>query len=204
MSGTPTFTGSTVRSPTQTNHFVPYSPTNKSRPFFNHEQYQGPPRTPPQFTPSTLARSPHFGSHPTLPSPLPAVNGHGSHHSEAASHYQSNPASPPYQLQRTYSGQLIPAHNLPPFGGTPSSHPHPVSRQGSLVQSPTIENNAQPNTNIKGYTGQDAGVPISSSRSQEVRERLPRNSAVDTNSLLRSPSEPTTPCHLPASYPSLP
>ncbi len=169
MSGTPAFTAATVRSPTQTNHFVPYSPTNKNRPFFNQEQYQGPPQTPPAFTPSTLARSPHFGPHPAVVSPLPATNGHGPHPSESNQPYQSNPASPPYHLQRTYSGQLIPAHNPPPFGGTPSSHAHPSSRQGSLVQSPNKENSTQQNTNMNGFAAPESTVPPQGSRSQEVR-----------------------------------
>lgn len=167
MSGAPSFTTSTIRSPTQTNHFVPYSPTNKSRTYFNHEQYSAPPQTPPPFTPATLARSPHFGSHPTMPSPPTAINGHGPHPSEAGQLYQSNPASSPYQLQRTYSGQLIPAHN-PPVVGAPSSHAHPSSRQGSVIQSPIRDHHKDLNGSVQGFAVHDSSMHLNRPRSEEV------------------------------------
>lgn len=163
-SGTPS---SLVRSPSQTNHF--YSPPNKSRPFFKTEQYSGPPQTPPPFTQTTLAHSPHYGPHPVVPSPLPVVNGHGAHPQEATQHYQTNTGSPPYQLQRTYSGQLIPAHNLSAIAGTQPSHAHPVSRQSSLIRSPAEEHDKELTSGTNGFTEQDNTTPMTRPRSQEVR-----------------------------------
>ena len=162
-SGTPS---SLVRSPSQPNHY--YSPPNKTRPFFKTEQYPGLPQTPPPFTQATQAHSPHYGPHPIVPSPLPAINGHGTRPQEATQHHQANTGSPPYQLQRTYSGQLIPAHSLPAIAGTQSSHAHPASRQGSLIRSPVQEHDKEPSIGANGYTIQDNTVPMTRPRSQEV------------------------------------
>jgi hypothetical protein len=158
---------SLARSPSQTNHF--YSPPSKSRPFFKTEQYSGPPQTPPPFTQATLAHSPHFASHPIVPSSLPAINGHGAHPQEPTQHYQANTGSPPYQLQRTYSGQLIPAQNLPAMGGMQSSHAHPISRRGSLIRSPIQEHEQELNSNSNGFASQDNPAPSTRPPSQEVR-----------------------------------
>jgi hypothetical protein len=175
-SGTPS---SLVRSPSQTNHF--YSPPNKSRPFFKSEQYSGPPQTPPPFTQATLPQSPHYGPQPTVPSPLPAINGHGAHPQEATQHYQTNTGSPPYQLQRTYSGQLIPAHNLPTLAGTQSSHAHPVSRQSSLIRSPVQEHDSEPSRSANAFTVQDNTTPTTRPRSQEVRNTSSRPQVAGTD-----------------------
>jgi hypothetical protein len=180
-SGTPS---SLVRSPSQTNHF--YSPTNKSRPFFKTEQYPGPPQTPPPFTQATLPHSPHYGPHPIMPSPLPAINGQVAHPQEATQHYQANTGSPPYQLERTYSGQLIPAHNLPAIAGTQSSHAHPVSRQGSLIRSPVQEHDKDPSNSTNGFAAQDTTAPMTSPRSQEVRNIQSRRRGVGTDSPSRN------------------
>jgi hypothetical protein len=152
---------SLVRSPSQTNHF--YSPPNKTRPFFKAEQYPGQPQTPPPFTQATLAHSPHYG-----PS-LPAINGHSTHPQEAIQNYQTNTGSPPYQLQQTYSSQLIPAHNLPALGGTSPSLAHPISRQDSLVHSPVQEHEKELHTSTNGFSGKGDTTPTVGSRSQEVR-----------------------------------
>ena len=163
-SGTPS---SLVRSPSQTNHF--YSPPNKTRPFFKTEQYPGQPQTPPPFTQTTLAHSPHYGPHPIVPPSLPAINGHGAHPQEATQNYQTTTGSPPYQLLRSYSGPLIPAHNLPALAGTPSSHAHPIGRRDSLVHSPVQEHEKELNTSTNGFTGQGNTTPTIGPRSQEVR-----------------------------------
>jgi hypothetical protein len=163
-SGTPS---SLVRSPSQTNHF--YSPPNKTRPFLKTEQFPGRPQTPPPFTQTTLAHSPHYGPHPIVPPSLPAINGHSAQPQEAMQNYQTNTGSPPYQLQRTYSGQLIPAHNLPALAGTPSSHAHPIGRRDSLVRSPVQEHEKELNTSTNGFTGQGNTTPTIGPRSQEVR-----------------------------------
>jgi hypothetical protein len=191
-SGTPS---SLVRSPSQTNHF--YSPPNKNRPFFKTE-HPGQPQTPPPFT-QTLVHSPYNGPHP-----LPAINGHSAHPQEATQNYQTNTGSPPYQLPRAYSGQLIPAHNLP---GTPSSHAHPISRRDSLVRSPVQEHEKELNTGTNGFTGQGNTTPTIGPRSQEVRSRTyyplpPPKKALGTNLQRRNRSERMTPCPLPASSPS--
>lgn len=158
---------SLVRSPSQTNLF--YSPPSKSRPFFKTEQYSGPPQTPPPFTQATLAHSPHYAPHPVVPSPLPAINGHSPHPQEPSQHYQANTGSPTYQLQRTYSGQLIPAQNLPAIGGAQSSHAHPVSRQGSLIRSPVQEHEQELSSNSNGFTAQDNTATMTRPTSQEAR-----------------------------------
>ena len=198
-SGTPS---SLVRSPSQPNHF--YSPPNKNRPFFKTEQYPGPPQTPPPFTQATSAQSPQYGPHPTVPSPLPAMNGHSARPQEATQHFQTNTGSSPYQLQRTYSGQLIPAHNLPAISGTQSSHAHPTSRQSSLIRSPVQEHDREPSSSANGYSVQDNTSTTTRPRSQEVRIKSSRCQTSPTDSVRRNLSERMTPCHLPASFPSLP
>lgn len=175
-SGTPT---SLVRSPSQPNHFS--SPPNKTRPFFKPEQYSGLPQTPPPFPQATLTQSPHYGPHPVVPSHLPAINGHGAGPQEAAQTYQSNTASPPYQLQRTYPGQLIPAHSLPAIAGAQSSHAHPVSRQGSAIQSPVQGYDQEPDSSANGFTGQDTTTPTARPRSQEVRNISSRSQGARTD-----------------------
>ena|SRR2546423_5668020 len=157
---------SLVRSPSQTNHY--YSPPNKPRPIFKTEQYSGPPQTPPPFTQATVAHSPYYGPHPMPPSSLPAINGHGACPQDATQHYQANPASPPYHLQRTYPSQLIPTHNLPTMGGAQPSQAHPASRQGSLILSPEQEDDTEHNIGANGYTIQDNTGPVTRPRSQEV------------------------------------
>jgi hypothetical protein len=175
-SGTPS---SLVRSPSQPNHFC--SPPNKSRPFFKNEQYSGPPQTPPPFTQATLAHSPNYGPQPVVPSPLPAINGHSAHPQEATQHYQTSTGSPPYQLQRTYPGQLIPAHSLPTITGPQSSHAHPVSRQGSLIRSPVEEHDKELNSGSNGFTIQENTNPMTRPRSQEVRKISTRHQGARTD-----------------------
>jgi hypothetical protein len=198
----PGTSSSLVRSPSQTNHF--YSPPNKSGPFYKPEQYSGPPQTPPQFTQATLAHSPHYGPHPIVPSPLPAINGHGAHPQEPAQHYQANTGSPPYQLQRTYSGQLISAQNLPAIGGTQPSHAHPVSRQGSLIRSPEQEHEQDLNSSSNGVAAQDITAPMTRSTNQEVGNISTVIQGASADSPPRNLQGRMTPCPLPASCPTLP
>src|SRR5271170_2381875 len=96
----------TAQSPSQSH----YSPTNLSRPsFYSHEQYPAPQRTPPPFPPPTLTHSPHYSRPPASGSPLAASHANIASHSASAQPYQPPTSSPPYQLQRTFSGQLLPS-----------------------------------------------------------------------------------------------
>ena len=168
MSGAPPFT---VQSPTQTSQFVPYSPTNKSRPFFNHEQFQPTPQTPPPFPPPTLARSPRFGPPPPMAPSLPSVNGHGPHSSDSTQQYQTSITPPQYQLHRTYSGQLVAANVPPAFGSTPPSHAHPSSRPGSMVQSPPGDQDVLSRASVNGFASADLESQQPRPKSQEGRDQ---------------------------------
>ena len=135
-----------ARSPTQSNPYPPYSPTHPNRPFYNHEYQQIPPpppashvmQTPPPFAPASLAHSPHHGR--SLASPIVAPNSSLPPPPPGSSvAYSQVTSSPPYGLQRTYSGHLVQTAMPPPYEGTPSSHAHPHSRQGSIIQSPVRE-----------------------------------------------------------------
>jgi len=204
MAGGPSFLPSTGRSPTQSNHVPPYSPTNKSMHFFNHDQYQGPPRTPPPFASSTLVRSPHFV--PAMPSPLPGINGQSPHHTDGTQYYQPNAASPPYQLQRTYSGQLFPAGGPSAPGSGQSSHAHPPSRSDSLARSPPKDQEGEVRNGIRGFAGSEPAASAPRPPSQEVAKPskpidatptdLPPQKPTRTNdpmSFASILSDPTTP-----------
>ena len=142
-----TMSGSTpfpARSPTQTNHYPPYSPTHSNRPYYNHEYVQHPPpshvmQTPPPFAPASIVHSPHHSRQPTLASPLPPPNSSLPPPPPSASNYQPLTSSPPYSLQRTYSGHVGPGSMPAPYETTPTSHTHPHSRSGSILQSPIRE-----------------------------------------------------------------
>ena len=139
-----------VRSPTQSNQYPPpYSPNHPNRSFFGHEPFQIPPpqhlmQTPPPFPPASLVHSPHY-NRPTLASPLPAPNvlpppppppsiGMGPH-------YQPLSSSPPFALQRTYSGHLVHPTMSAQYDGHPS-HAHPLGPAGSALQSPIREHHS--------------------------------------------------------------
>ena len=135
-----------VRSPTLSNPYPPpYSPTHPNRPYYTHDYQQIPPppphvmQTPPPFAPASLVHSPHLGR--SLASPVPASNNSIAPPPPPSSStsYQQVNSSPPYSLPRTYSGHLVQTGMMPPYDGTPSSHAHPPSRQGSVIQSPVRE-----------------------------------------------------------------
>ncbi|KIW20504.1 hypothetical protein PV08_01079 [Exophiala spinifera] len=152
MSGSTPFT---ARSPTQSNQYPPYSPTHPNRPFFGHEPFQIPPpqhlmQTPPPFQPASLAQSPHHNRPPALASPLPAPNGLPPPPVPVGNgppqYPQGLTSSPPYPLQRTYSGHLIP----PPPGMASQydapSHGHPAgpALQPSPLREPQHLSNGRP------------------------------------------------------------
>lgn len=131
-----------ARSPNAQSHpyAPPYSPTHASRPYYTHDYQQIPPPPPhvmqtPPFAPASLVRSPHLGR--PLASPLPPPsNGLPPPPTNSSTAYQVT-SSPPYPVQqRTYSGHLVQAGMAHHYDGTPSSHTHPSSRQGSILQSP--------------------------------------------------------------------
>src|SRR6201996_72554 len=139
-----------VRSPSQSNQYPPpYSPTHPNRPFFGHEPFSIPPpqhlvQTPP-FPPASLVQSP-LHNRPTLASPLPAPTAlppppppPGS--IGAGPQYQSLPSSPPFALQRSYSGHLVHPIMPPQYDGNPP-HAHPA---GSALQSPLREHHSLTN-----------------------------------------------------------
>jgi hypothetical protein len=139
-----------VRSPSQPNHQYPpqpFSPTHPNRPYFAHEPgYSIPPpqhlvQTPP-FPPASIVHSP-LHTRPTLASPLPAPTALPPPPLPvgAGPQYQSLPASPPFALQRSYSGHLIHAPMMAPYDGN-SSHAHPST---SALQSPLREHHNLPN-----------------------------------------------------------
>src|ERR1700710_1534603 len=138
-----------VRSPSQSNpqYPPPYSPTHPNRPYFGHEPYSIPPpqhimQTPPPFSPASLVHSP-LHNRPTLASPLAAPTaslpppplpvGAGPQYQ-----HQPLPSSPPFALQRSYSGHLV--HPIMPsqYDVNPS-HAHPA------LQSPLREHHSLTN-----------------------------------------------------------
>jgi chromatin-remodeling ATPase INO80 len=165
MSGGAPFT---AQSPSQSH----YSPTNLSRPsFYSHEQYPPPQRTPPPFPPPTLTHSPHYSRPPALGSPLAASHANIASHSGSAQPYQPPTSSPPYQLQRSFSGQLVPSTIPASYEHTPPSHAHPSSRQGSMIHSPVREHHAQMVPTVNGG-GHDIATFDSRPKSQEVGQML--------------------------------
>ncbi|KIW42182.1 uncharacterized protein PV06_05754 [Exophiala oligosperma] len=151
MSGSTPFT---ARSPTQSNQYPPYSPTHPNRPFFGHEPFQIPPpqhllQTPPPFQPASLAQSQHHGRPPALASPLPAPNGLPPPPVPVGNgppqYPQGLTSSPPYPLQRTYSGRLIPPPPgmASPFDAPPHGHPPGSALQQSPLREPQSLSNGR-------------------------------------------------------------
>lgn len=139
-----------AQSPTQKAYPPPYSPTHSSgRPFYNHEYQSLPPQhlmqTPPPFAPTSVAHSPHQARRSSITSPLPAPSHIVPHPGNVTSPYQQT-SSPPYSLQRTYSGHLVQTAMAGQYERPPSSHSHPTSRQSSL-QSPLREHRQMQNGN---------------------------------------------------------
>lgn len=138
MSGSTPFT---ARSPTQSNQYPPYSPTHQNRPFFGHEPYQIPPQhliqTPP-FQPVSLAQSPHLSRAPIQPSPLPVPNVLPPPPPSIGTAPQYQPpmtSSPPYALQRTYSGHSFAPTMSSQYDSIPT-HAHPLAPVSAGLSSP--------------------------------------------------------------------
>ena len=168
MPGTPSFTAAPLRSPTQLNHYPPYSPTSKTRPYFNNEQYQSRPRTPTAPLPGPLTSSPHMAQRSGMISPPPALNGHTAHSLEGNLPHQVNASSPPYQLQRTYSGQLVATSNAPAFNSNVSSHARTSSRHSSIHRSPIMEHHVDQRMSVNGLSAVDPTVAPPPPTAQEV------------------------------------
>lgn len=139
-----------VRSPSQSNQYPPpFSPTHQTRPYFGHEPFQIPPPQhliqtppPPPFPPSSLVQSP-LHNRPTLASPLPAPTALPPPPPPppslgAGPQYHPLPSSPPFPLQRTYSGHLVHPTMSATYDVNPS-HAHPLGPPGSVLQSPLRE-----------------------------------------------------------------
>ena len=170
MPGTPSFTAAPLRSPTQSNPYPPHSPTGKTRPYFNTEQYQALPQTPPAPLSGTLARSPHMAQRSAVRSPPPALNGHTAHPLDGNHTHQANATSPPYQLQRTYSGQLVATSNGPAFNSNVSSHGPTSSRHSSMHRSPIMEHHSDPRMSVNGLSAPDStAAPAPQPTAQEVQ-----------------------------------
>jgi chromatin-remodeling ATPase INO80 len=129
-----------IQSPTQTSHFLPYSPTSKPHNSYNYEQYQHPAQTPPSFPPATLARSPHFAHTVAATSPPPARNG-TSHPPDTPSQYHLNSTPPHQQSLHAYSGPMTTPNGHLPHGHLPTPHANPLTRPDSLPLSPQPEYN---------------------------------------------------------------
>ncbi|ETI23502.1 hypothetical protein G647_05304 [Cladophialophora carrionii CBS 160.54] len=199
-----------VRSPSQSNQYPPpYSPTRPNRPFFGHEPFSIPPpqhlvQTPP-FPPTSLVQSP-LHNRPTLASPLPAPNALPPPPPPppsigAGPQYQPLPSSPPFALQRSYSGHLVHPTMPPQYDGTPS-HAHPTS---SALQSPLREYHSLTN-------GRPSEISSSESRPQS-KDRPERSSnpmsfasilGPSNNEPSPKPSESKQPAPRPATPPSKP
>ncbi|KIW97294.1 uncharacterized protein Z519_02686 [Cladophialophora bantiana CBS 173.52] len=159
-----------VRSPTQSNQYPPpYSPSHPNRPFFGHEPFQMPPQhliqTPPPFPPASLVHSPHH-TRPTLASPLPSTSALPPPPPPplpppsigAGPPYQPLTSSPPFSLQRTYSGHLVHPSMPSPYDVNPS-HAHPPGPPSSALQSPMRDHHSLSN-------GRPADMSSSESRPQ--------------------------------------
>ncbi|KAJ9611550.1 putative DNA helicase ino80 [Cladophialophora chaetospira] len=160
-----------VRSPSQSNQYPPaFSPTHPSRPYFGHDPFSIPPpqhlvQTPP-FPPASLVQSP-LHSRPTLASPLPlptALPPPPPPSIGAGPQYQGLPSSPPFALQRSYSGHLIHPAMSTAYDVHPS-HAHPSS---SALQSPLREHHSLTN-------GRPSDLSSSDSRPQS-KDRPERSS----------------------------
>lgn len=151
MSGSTPFT---ARSPTQSNQYPPYSPSHPNRPYFGHEPFQIPPpqhlmQTPPPFQPASLVHSPHQHRQSSLASPLPAPNALPPPPppppvGNAPGYAQPLNSSPPFSLQRSYPGHLVPPTMPPQYDGT-SSHAHPPGPPASGLQSPIRDHHSLSN-----------------------------------------------------------
>lgn len=109
--------------------YPPYSP---QRPNFFHEPYNNTSQT---YQPN--AHYPQSPRRPNIGSPLPPPSSTIPQHVGAPSPYQPLTSSPTYQPQRPFSSHHH--HNVmsTPYEAPSSTHAHPHSRQGSLLQSPT-------------------------------------------------------------------
>ncbi|KIW76047.1 hypothetical protein Z517_10792 [Fonsecaea pedrosoi CBS 271.37] len=158
-----------VRSPTQSNQYPPpYSPTHPNRPFFVHEPFQIPPQhliqTPPPFPPASLVHSPHH-TRPTLASPLPSASALPPPPPPplppsigAGPQYQPLTSSPPFALQRSYSGHLV-HPSMPSAYDVNPSHAHPAGPPSSALQSPLRDHHSLTN-------GRPGDISSSDSRPQ--------------------------------------
>lgn len=121
------------------------------------------------------------------------MNGNSSHPPDSVSQYQSTNTPAPYQLQRTYSGQLV-AANLPPsFGSSPPPHAHPSSRQSSLAQSPTQEKERMLTMSNGGIPAQDSMTGQPRPASQEVGREYCRKTAYGLIAATQKPNRANDP-----------
>jgi hypothetical protein len=171
MSGSAPFP---ARSPTQSNHYPPYSPTHPSRPYYSHDYHQPPQpqpppsmQTPPPFAPASLVHSPHLSRQPSLTSPLPPHNSSLPPPPPINPTYHPLTSSPPYQAQRRYSGHMPPG-GAPPYESTYPSHGNSTSRSGSSLQSPIKEHHP-----IQNGIHRDSASNASSPQSKEASLNIP-------------------------------
>ncbi|OAP61220.1 hypothetical protein AYL99_03421 [Fonsecaea erecta] len=202
-----------VRSPTQSNQYPPpYSPTHPNRPFFGHEPFQIPPQhliqTPPPFPPASLVHSPHH-TRPTLASPLPPASALPPPPPPPAlpppigagpQQYQPLTSSPPFTLQRTYSGHLVHPGMPSPYDVNPS-HAHPPGPQNPALQSPMRDHHSLTN-------GRPGDMSSSESRPQSKDKPDRASNPMSFASILgpsnNEPSPKITEAKLPPARPATP
>jgi chromatin-remodeling ATPase INO80 len=142
----------TVHSPTQSNRFLPYSPTSKSHDYnYNYDQYQPQhptDQTPPPYPPAPIARSPHFPHPVALSSPPPARNGN-SRLPDASSQYRLSSTSPQHRSQvlHSYPGGVTTSNGSPSYPNL-SSRPdtYPLSPQHKYTSATDSQRLSMANT----------------------------------------------------------